>query len=106
MSDIKCPYCDHEQEVCHDDGQGYEEDRLHEMDCFECEKTFTFTTMISFDYEPSKADCLNGGEHNYKPTRTIPKAFTRMSCSECEGKRELTEAEKKEFNIPPRGDLK
>ena len=100
MSDIECPYCGHEQEVCHDDGQGYSEGQLHEMDCYECEKTFTFSTSISYHYEPNKADCLNGGEHNYKPTRTIPKAYTRMSCSECERKRQPTDKEKVEFDIP------
>lgn len=72
MSDIDCPYCGHSQEVCHDDGFGYKEGINHEMECYECEKNFVFQTCISFDYYPEKADCLNDGEHNFKPTVTFP----------------------------------
>lgn len=50
MSDVKCPYCGHEQEINHDDGYGYEEGETHEQQCFECEKYFDFTTSISFSY--------------------------------------------------------
>jgi len=65
MKDLECPYCDAELEVCHDDGFGYEEDKAHEMGCYKCGKNFTFQTHISFTYFPSKADCLNGGEHSF-----------------------------------------
>ena len=51
VCDVKCPYCKHEQEINHDDGYGYEENRDYEQDCFSCEKTFNFTTAISFDYD-------------------------------------------------------
>ena len=50
MSDVKCPYCGHEQEINHDDGYGYEENENYEQQCFECEKYFNFTTSISFNY--------------------------------------------------------
>jgi len=61
MSDLECPYCGEEQEVCHDGGFGYEEGVMHEMQCGDCDKNFTFQTSISFYYEPYKADCLNEG---------------------------------------------
>ena len=96
MSDVECPYCGAEQEICHDDGFGYEEDRLHEMECCECEKTFVFTTSILFMYEPSKADCLNDGEHQFKPTGTVPRKYTRMRCSECGLERPCTDSEMSE----------
>lgn len=67
MSDIECPYCGEDQDICHDDGQGYAEDTLHEQQCGDCEKNFVFTTSISFYYEADKADCLNGAEHNMQP---------------------------------------
>lgn len=51
MSDVNCPYCNESQEINHDDGYGYEEDREHEQDCFNCGKTFKFNTSISFSYE-------------------------------------------------------
>lgn len=58
MSDVKCPYCEEEQEINHDDGQGYEENTLHHQECNKCEKTFTFTTSIIYVYHTYKADCL------------------------------------------------
>ncbi len=93
MSDLDCPYCGHENEVCHDDGFGYDQDYLHEMECCKCEKYFTFTTTIHFSYEPYKADCLNGGVHQWKRSRTYPYEFTRMDCVDCEETRKLTEKE-------------
>lgn len=62
--DLECPYCGHGQNICHDDGFGYDESSAHEMECYECEKTFVFHTSISFDYSPYKAPCLNGSDHN------------------------------------------
>ena len=81
MSDIECPYCGHEQEVNHDDGANYDESVTHQMECYECEKEFVFTTCISFDYYPEKADCLNGGAHDFKPTCTVPRQYTKMQCT-------------------------
>lgn len=63
MSDIECPECGYGQQIDHDDGYGYEEGVLHEQECPECEKTFVFTTSISFYYEAHKAPCLNGASH-------------------------------------------
>lgn len=65
--DVKCPYCNKPQEICHDDGQGYEEGTPHQQECGECDKIFVFTTCISMSYYPAKADCLNeGGEHDLR----------------------------------------
>lgn len=94
MGDLECPYCEVDVEVCHDDGFGYGEDEYHEMECPECEKSFVFTTSISFHYEPHRADCLNdGGEHNWKPTMTIPIEYTKMRCTACDNTRPCTEEE-------------
>lgn len=60
--DLECPYCEKWLEVCHDDGFGYAEGKKHQMECDGCGNIFVFETTISFDYEPSQADCLNGGE--------------------------------------------
>jgi len=97
MKDLKCPYCGEDLEVCHDDGDGYEQDVLHEMECGNCEKSFVFYTNISFSYEPFKADCLNDGRHVYKPTITYPKEATRMRCNMCDEERQPTEDEWKEI---------
>ena len=47
MNDIECPYCGHEQEVCHDDGHGYSEDIDHEDQCESCDMFFVFTRKIN-----------------------------------------------------------
>lgn len=97
MNDVNCPYCNEELEICHDDGFGYEENIRHEMECPYCEKNFVFTTYISFDYTPYKADCLNGDPHKLKPSITFPIAFTKMECKDCDFKRSPTETEWKEI---------
>ena len=48
MSDVKCPYCDKDQEINHDDGYGLDEGGEYEQECIYCEKTFKFTTQISY----------------------------------------------------------
>ena len=100
MNDIECPYCAHDFDICNDDGFGLIEGSTHQQECPNCEKTFVFTTCISFDYTPEKADCLNGGEHDFRPTHTCPKAYTKMRCFDCDEKRVPTGAEKIEHGIP------
>lgn len=95
MEDLECPYCGKYLDVCHDDGFGYEEGVLHEMECNHCNKSFVFQTSISFDYEPYKADCLNDGKHDYKATTTIPKECTQMECKMCSDRRQPTDKEMK-----------
>ena len=82
MKDATCPYCGAEVEINHDDGYGYEESDQHQQEC-ECGKTFTYFTAIHFTYRTYKADCLNGGEHDYRKTDTYPHEFARMRCKEC-----------------------
>jgi hypothetical protein len=94
MSDLECPYCDADLEVCHDDGFGCDEGEYHEMECPHCEKNFVFQTSIIFSYEPRRADCLNeGGEHDWQPTMTVPKKYTKMRCAACDNTRPCTEEE-------------
>jgi endogenous inhibitor of DNA gyrase (YacG/DUF329 family) len=97
--DVNCPYCGHPQDINHDDGYGYSESEIHNQYCGQCDKTFSFTTTISFSYEVNKADCLNGDEHKYEPTHTFPKYFTKMQCPDCGETRELTQDERKEMDI-------
>lgn len=99
MKELECPYCESEFDICHDDGFGYEEGIKHQIECPHCGKSFVFETSISFYYEAEKADCLNDGKHDYKLTRTYPKEFSKMRCSTCGDERELTEEERKEYNI-------
>lgn len=84
-SDIECPYCGADQDVCHDDGYGYAEDRKHSQQCYKCEKEFVYTTSISFYYEAEKADCLNGAPHTLKKVDSYPPVFPDwVRCSVCD----------------------
>ena len=98
--DAECPYCGEWVEICHDDGYGYEEDTKHEQYCGHCDKSFVYETSIHFSYSTSKADCLNGLDHNYSLTQTIPEFFTRMRCVDCDKERQLTDEEREIYNIP------
>lgn len=93
MKDVECPYCGESQEINHDDGYGYDEDTLYNQECSNCDKTFVYTTYIMFYYESHKADCLNGEEHKYKPTMTVPRKYTMMRCTDCEEERKPTDSE-------------
>jgi hypothetical protein len=95
MEDVDCPYCGKEQEINHDDGYGYEEGKIHSQHCSDCGKTFAYTTSISFYYEADKAPCMNEEPHNYEPTITHPKCFTKMRCVHCDEERDMTEEERK-----------
>lgn len=100
MEDVECPYCEEWQEINHDDGYGYEEDKTYHQTCSDCGKTFVFTTSVSFYYNAEKAECFNDGKHDFKPTHTIPKFFTKMRCSMCDEERQPTEEEREKFNLP------
>ena len=97
--DLECPYCEAALKINHDDGFGYETGVNHEMECNECGKHFIFTTEMSFDYTPHKADCLNGEDHKFEITTTVPKCFSKMRCSYCGEERDLTETELLEHKI-------
>ena len=91
-SDVICPYCDADIEICHDDGFGYDEGVLHEYECPECEKSFVFETSISIDHYAHPADCLNTEEdiHKWELTHTYPRRFVKWRCSECGAEKEAT----------------
>lgn len=93
MSDMKCPYCGADQEVCHDDGQGYAEGVKHEHTCSVCDKTFVFETTIIFYYEAEKADCLNDAEHELVFRKSWPKEYSRMGCKHCDHERKASPEE-------------
>lgn len=93
MFDAKCPYCNEAQEINHDDGYGYAEDVIYQQQCWACERTYTFTTSIIFSYDLEKAPCLNGAEHEFKATFTMPVEYTKMECPTCGLQRAASEDE-------------
>lgn len=93
MNDVECPYCGAEQEICHDDGYGMEENQHHEQECTACDRTFCYTTAIVLLHTAARADCLNGAPHRYRPTTTFPPEHTKMECQDCKYRRPCTEQE-------------
>jgi hypothetical protein len=83
MSDTNCPYCGADVEIDHDGGYGCNEGETHQQECPKCDKTFIYQTMISFDYDVAKADCLNGAEHQFERTQTYPPEFAKLRCKVC-----------------------
>jgi hypothetical protein len=81
----KCPYCDAELEIDHDDGYGYDENEKHNQECRNCGKSFVYTTSMLYAYELEQADCLNEGEHSFEPIFGVPKElFVGMErCKVC-----------------------
>lgn len=92
-----CPYCNAEIEIDHDDHYGYEEDVIYHQECCNCEKTFAYTTYFIIGHRLKQADCLNGGEHDWTPTKTFPKEYTKMYCTMCDERRPLTADEYKDI---------
>lgn len=85
MKDINCPYCQEDLDIDHDDGKGYEEDKLHEQQCRACGKYFTYTTSISYYYEAQPADCLNGANHKLNPVIHYPRHYPDwVRCEDCD----------------------
>jgi hypothetical protein len=93
FSDVECPYCEASQDINHDDGYGYQEDRRYEQICTECGKTFVYITSIKYSYEAYEAPCLNGGVHKFKSSITVPREHTRMMCEYCDKERRPTNEE-------------
>jgi hypothetical protein len=100
MNDVNCPYCLHPQDINHDDGYGYHEGVKHQQQCVKCNKTFVFETSISFYYEVEKADCLNGGEHDWKLQKIFPERYADMECTSCGKMRPATD-EENPHKLPP-----
>lgn len=96
MSDIECPYCGKGQEICHDDGYGYEDGEVFEQECSGCDKIFIYTTEISYYYKAEKAPCLNGDtDHEWKDKIGYPiEAFRgKQYCAVCDKQRDTMSPE-------------
>ena len=89
MEDVECPYCGKWQEINHDVGYGYEENRTYEQECSDCDKVFVYTTAITFYYDAEQAPCLNGGEHDWKAIKGWPEEYFvgKQRCRVCEEER-------------------
>ena len=95
MSITRCPYCNKEVDI---DLTAIDVEEVQEQECPHCDKTFAFTCEVSVDIYPRKADCLNGGEHNYSLFNpNIHGAALLMICNACGHERFLTKEEEIRF---------
>ena len=99
MDDINCPYCGESQDIDHDDGVGYDENKTFSQMCRYCRKTFVYTASCLWTYDAQMADCLNGADHDYQPTHTYPKEYTKMRCSMCDDERDPTKEERIKYGL-------
>ena len=91
MDTVTCPYCEEEVEICHDDGAYYDENRPREIECEHCEKKFMVHSSMSWSFEGEKADCLNGGEHDWQQMIGAPREHFvgRQRCEMCGEERKI-----------------
>jgi len=61
-------------------------DVQYEHECEHCEKNFVYTIDYDPCYSEEKADCLNGGEHNYEKICGYPVELfeNKRRCSMCD----------------------
>lgn len=83
MVDFNCPYCG--EDLGHPD-DCKETDQTYDWTCDKCNKKFVFTLNYSVDFTTSKADCLNGGEHNYTKIVGYPTEYfeNKRRCIMCD----------------------
>lgn len=99
MSYFICPYCDKENEDPYLEQPRVDE--VFEHECEHCEKNFVFTIDWNISYSEEKADCLNGGEHNWEKICGYPEEVYRNKrrCSMCDAEKKFTDEELKKFAL-------
>lgn len=73
MGTVECPYCSRDN-IVEDDY--YEAETDYEGQCTTCGKYFKFHAFYTLDFWSVKADCLNGGVHDFKKIYTLPEFST------------------------------
>jgi len=90
--DVTCPYCGCEFDICNDEGFGTCEGVLHQQECIECEKVFTFTTTSIMSYQAYAAPCLNEeSDHEWKIQDCWPGWMAKEECPHCGETRQPSE---------------
>lgn len=88
MTELICPYCD---ETCEPSPDSNEPNVTYEHECEHCGKNFVYTLEYYAHYSESRADCLNGSEHDWQDIKGWPpEHFTgKQRCSNCDKRREV-----------------
>ena len=96
---IECPYCKGDIDP-YDYDPDYDCSRIHMIECSHCERTLGYRVEVSYSFEAVSTPCQNDGNHQWKPTCTVPKCCTRMICDTCEEERPPTDEEREKYEIP------
>jgi len=101
MDKVTCPYCGKEFEV---NPEIYEydnsaDDVTEQQQCPECEKFVNITRSVIIQYEADVCPCQMEN-HDWELSKTSPPCMSVMRCIHCGTERNLTDAERREYNIP------
>lgn len=90
-----CPYCNKE---CEADSELRNPSENYEHECEHCEKNFVYTIDYDIIYYEEKADCLNGGKHNYEKICGYPRELfeNKRRCSMCDKEITINDANSEE----------
>jgi len=88
---IKCPYCEEYVEI-----EPYDEhyEDCQEYECLNCSKNFELYAEPTIDYSVvGKADCLNGGEHEWRQKTGSPEFYFKGKyiCNDCSATKTVEE---------------
>ena len=98
--EVKCPYCEKYIIINTDEhNEGYEV-----YECPKCNKNFEVFAEPTIDYTVGdKAECLNGGEHQWKQRIGYPQwYFTgKYLCRNCSARKTIKEEQltEEEYNV-------
>ena len=74
---LTCPYCEKEFKE-ENDGEGPY--KRYDAECPHCDKSFAYEIEIEIITTSYKADCLNGGEHEWEIQECYPEFMTQRTC--------------------------
>ena len=75
---LTCPYCDHTYST------GYDNEKCEEhyqAECPACDNIFAYQIEIEITTISCRAECLNGGEHEWEIQKCYPEFMTRRYCA-------------------------
>jgi len=74
---LTCPYCDYSFDIGHYDKEAGDR---YEQECYACNKYFAYEIEFHITTTTYKADCLNGGEHEWTTIPCYPEFMTQRYC--------------------------
>ena len=103
MSDyVNCPYCKNSTFVDLDDINVLAEEPFT-TECEHCGKVILVTPSVHITLDADKCQC-QGQDHEWEPTQTFPKCFSKMICKHCGEEREPTEEERTKYKLGRKED--